>query len=278
LKSPVKVPFLLFFISGFCGLLYQVVWLRLAFRSFGVITPVLSVVISIFMLGLALGSWWGGRWISGLSEKTGISPITYYALAELLIGSGAFVVPLLFSLSETYLLTFGEMDSFSYLALSALFIAVDILPWCILMGVTFPFMMAFLKGVDRSVKTSFSFLYLANVIGAMSGILITAFVLIELMGFKNTLIIAGLSNFTIAAMALLLGRACPLKGPVSVQKCEPEGYRAGHGAFEREGQGDNRRRPSFPQANGREIRRHYNRPSAARRGRGFKFSLFTRLL
>ena len=56
MKSLVKIPFLLFFISGFCGLLYQVVWLRLAFRSFGVITPVLSVVISVFMLGLALGS------------------------------------------------------------------------------------------------------------------------------------------------------------------------------------------------------------------------------
>ena len=49
------VLFLLFVASGFCGLLYQVVWIRLAFAAFGVITPVLSVVISVFMLGLALG-------------------------------------------------------------------------------------------------------------------------------------------------------------------------------------------------------------------------------
>ena len=41
-----KILFLLFFLSGFCGLLDQVIWVRLSFASFGVITPVLSVVIS----------------------------------------------------------------------------------------------------------------------------------------------------------------------------------------------------------------------------------------
>ncbi len=221
MKVLAKTPFLLFFISGFCGLLYQVVWLRLAFRSFGVITPVLSVVISVFMLGLALGSWWGGKWISRVSERTRLSPIIYYALAELLIGVGAFVVPWLFSLSEGYLLSFGEMNSFAYLALSALLIAVNILPWCLLMGVTFPLMMAFLKGIDRTEKTSFSFLYLANVIGAMCGTLITAFVLIELLGFRNTLIIAGFANFTIAAISLLLGKAYPLKAQLPQEESEP---------------------------------------------------------
>ena len=45
--------FVFFFISGFCGLAYQVIWTRLAFASFGVITPVLSVVISVFMPGLS---------------------------------------------------------------------------------------------------------------------------------------------------------------------------------------------------------------------------------
>jgi predicted membrane-bound spermidine synthase len=207
-----RIPFLLFFVSGFCGLLYQVVWLRLGFSAFGVITPVLSVVISVFMLGLALGSWAGGKWIAPLIEKTRTSPVLYYALAEFLIGLGAFVVPWLFSLSETYLLSFGEMDSFSYLTLSAILIAVCILPWCTMMGVTFPFMMAFLKGLDRSERTSFSFLYLANVIGAMSGTLITALVLIELLGFKNTLLIAGSANFTIAVISVVLGRAYPFKG------------------------------------------------------------------
>lgn len=200
---------MLFFLSGFCGLLYQVIWLRLAFRSFGVITPVLSVVISIFMLGLSLGSWAGGKWITSAGKKTGKPAILYYALAELLIGVGAFVVPLCFLLSENFLLKFGGHDSFLYLFLSALLIALSILPWCVLMGATFPLMMAFFKATDRSETTSFSFLYLANVIGAMCGTLITAFILIELIGFKNTLFLGGSINFSIAVISYLLSRSYP---------------------------------------------------------------------
>src|SRR5215471_5886389 len=74
--------FLLFFVSGFCGLVYQVVWTRLAFASFGIITPVLSVVISVFMLGLSIGSWAGGRLITPLSLKTRLSPAIFYGIAE----------------------------------------------------------------------------------------------------------------------------------------------------------------------------------------------------
>jgi len=56
-----RALFFLFFLSGFCGLVYQVVWTRMAFASFGIITPVLSVVLSVFMSGLSIGSWLGGR-------------------------------------------------------------------------------------------------------------------------------------------------------------------------------------------------------------------------
>ena len=54
---------LLFFLSGFASLLYQIVWLRLAFGHFGILTPVLSTVVSVFMLGLGLGAWTAGRWV-----------------------------------------------------------------------------------------------------------------------------------------------------------------------------------------------------------------------
>src|SRR5471032_1442628 len=83
-----RVLFFLFFLSGFSSLVYQVVWTRMAFASFGIITPVLSVVLSVFMLGLAVGSWAGGRFIAAFVRKTGISAVYFYAGAELLIGLG----------------------------------------------------------------------------------------------------------------------------------------------------------------------------------------------
>ena len=193
--------FVVFFLSGFCALIYQVVWTRLAFASFGIIAPVLSVVISIFMLGLAVGAWAAGRWVGPLVRRTGRSALLFYALAELMIGVGGISVPKLFAIGEQLLLSSGQTDSFRYLALSALVLGLSILPWCLFMGATFPFMMAYVREQDRRSADSFSYLYLANVLGAMTGCLLTAVVFVELLGFKHTLWLAATVNFTIAAIS-----------------------------------------------------------------------------
>ncbi len=200
-----RVLFLLFFLSGFCSLAYQVVWTRMAFASFGIITPVLSVVLSVFMLGLAAGSWAGGRCIVSLVEKTGLSAVVFYAGAEFLIGLGAFAVPKLFAMGEHILLAAGQTNSIGYLSLSALVLAFSILPWCLFMGTTFPLMMAYIRERDCKNTESFSFLYLANVLGAMSGTLLTAVVLVELLGYRHTLWVAAAGNFTITFIGGCLG-------------------------------------------------------------------------
>ncbi len=199
-----RILFLLFFLSGFCSLVYQVVWTRMAFASFGIITPVLSVVISVFMLGLSVGAWAGGRWIGRLTSKTEFSAILFYAFTELMIGASAFAVPKLFAAGEQWLLATGQTNSFAYLALSALVLAISILPWCVFMGTTFPFMMAYVREREERNAESFSYLYLANVLGAMSGTLLTAIVLVEVFGFKRTLWIAAAGNLIIAVISAYL--------------------------------------------------------------------------
>jgi spermidine synthase len=207
LRSPSirRILFFLFFVSGFCGLLYQVIWTRIAFAAFGIITPVLSVVLSVFMLGLAAGSAAGGKWIPALTRKTRLSAAVFYALAEFLIGMGAFAVPKLFMLGGGILLSAGEMNSFGYLSLSALVLAFSVLPWCFFMGTTFPFMMAYIREREARDTQSFSFLYVANVLGAMSGTILTALVFVEVFGFHDTLRVAAEGNFLIALISLWLG-------------------------------------------------------------------------
>lgn len=196
--------FLLFLISGFCGLVYQIVWIRLAFTAFGVITPLLSVVISVFMAGLAIGSWTSGCLIKNLTRRTGWSPVIFYAMAEFLIGIGAVAVPLLFSAGQTLLLPAGDFDSLTYLVLSAVILGISILPWCVFMGTTIPLGMAFIRQFDCSGKTGFSYLYLANVIGAICGTFATAGFLIELIGFSATLLLAAGCNFLIGTICLIV--------------------------------------------------------------------------
>ena len=202
--------FLAFFLSGGCALVYQIVWTRLAFASFGIIAPVLSVVISVFMLGLCGGAWAGGRWVGPLVRKTGGSALLFYGLAELLVGIGGISVPKLFGLGELLLLS-GQTDSFRYLFLSALVLGLSILPWCLFMGATLPFMMAYVREQDPTNSDSFSYLYLANVLGAMAGCLLTALFLVEVLGFKRTVWTAAFVNFIVAAIsgyfALKQGRA-----------------------------------------------------------------------
>jgi spermidine synthase len=176
----------------------------MAFASFGIILPMLSVVLSVFMLGLSVGSWAGGRWIPLLTQKTGWSAAWFYGGTELVIGLGAFAVPKLFAISERVLLSTGQTDSFTYLLLSALALAISILPWCLCMGTTFPFMMAYIREWGDS-RESFSFLYLANVLGAMCGTFLTAVVWIEMMGFRHSLWLAAAGNFTIAFISGCLG-------------------------------------------------------------------------
>jgi len=55
------------------------------------------------------------------------------------------------------------------------------------MGATFPLLMGVIERTSEDeAERSFSYLYVANVFGALLGTLVSAFVLIELMGFQGT--------------------------------------------------------------------------------------------
>src|SRR5713101_8329380 len=84
--------FAFFLASGFCSLVYEVVWLRLAMAEFGVTTPMVSIVLSMFMAGLALGSWGGGRLAARLQAPPS-RLVQLYAAVELAIAASADVVP-----------------------------------------------------------------------------------------------------------------------------------------------------------------------------------------
>jgi predicted membrane-bound spermidine synthase len=63
--------FAFFFVSGFCSILYELVWLRLAMAQFAVTTALVSIVLSAFMIGLGLGSWGAGRYMRSRAEGGG---------------------------------------------------------------------------------------------------------------------------------------------------------------------------------------------------------------
>ena len=50
----------LFLVSGFAALIYQIVWQRTLFTAFGVNIESITIVVSLFMFGLGIGSFVGG--------------------------------------------------------------------------------------------------------------------------------------------------------------------------------------------------------------------------
>jgi spermidine synthase len=199
--------FTFFFISGFCSVLYELVWLRLSMAHFGVTTAMVSIVLSVFMAGLGLGSWASGVWIRRRGDKIGFSPLLLYAAIELLIGVSGILVPYELRLGRGILERLGSTSSAEYYLVSAIWVAFTLIPWCTLMGATIPVaMLAIRRMFPRESSRSFSYLYMANVAGAVMGTGVPL-VLIELLGFHGTLRVGATCNVLIAVLALLVSRA-----------------------------------------------------------------------
>jgi spermidine synthase len=199
--------FVLFVGSGFCSILYELIWLRLAMAQFGVTTALVSMVLSMFMAGLGLGSWGSGRLIRELRGHPRLSPLRLYALLELFIACSAVAVPLELHWGRGLLERLGDrlpLSSSSYHFAAGIGLAFTLIPWCACMGATIPVAMSAIRN-DHGPQSqrSFSFLYLANVLGAIAGATLPL-LLIELWGFKATLQAGMLVNLTLFATALAL--------------------------------------------------------------------------
>ena len=181
---------LFFFLSGLCSIVYELVWLRLAMARFGVTTALVSILLSVFMAGLGAGSWAAGRWVRRYGHRLKLPPLRIYACCELLIGISALIVPLEVAWGSRLLehIAGGStVSSGSFYLLSGIWLALTLIPWCACMGATIPLgMFAMREGAGRSSQRSFSFLYIANVVGAVGGAALAP-ALIELYGFHGTL-------------------------------------------------------------------------------------------
>ena len=208
--------FWFFFVSGFCSVLCELIWLRLSMAQFGVTTALTSIVLSVFMAGLGAGSWFAGALMRRYGDRLNFPALRLYALLELLIGLSALVVPaelvwghrLLEGLADR-----AAVSSAAYYLLSGVWLAATMVPWSACMGATIPVaMFAIRKRQQDGDGRSFSFLYLANVLGAMLGSFLPL-LLVESYGFHKTLRIGAILNVAIAVSAFvasLASRPAPL--------------------------------------------------------------------
>jgi spermidine synthase len=221
--------FLFFFLSGFCGVLYELVWLRESMAQFGVTTAMVSIVLSVFMAGLGVGSWASGKWLGRSNGAGRLSALRGYGLIELLIGVSGIFVSYELLLGRRILEHSGLSSSMAYYWLAGLWVAITLLPWCTLMGATVPVaMQAIGQTLPTESRRSFSYLYTANVAGAVMGTTVPL-LLIELLGFRGTLKVGAASNGLIALSAFAWSRRAPRISPATSSQAGPSTVSASGG-------------------------------------------------
>ncbi|HSE96995.1 MAG TPA: fused MFS/spermidine synthase [Blastocatellia bacterium] len=193
---------LLLFFSGISGLIYQVLWLRRLSLVFGVTIYAASTVIAAFMAGLALGSFFAGRFTDRLRR-----PLLWYAVIEALIGLSALATPLaLEKIEQLYVSLYPSLsDTMAALTLIRFLLcfAVLLAPTT-LMGATLPIIIKTSLLHTNQLGEHVSFLYACNTAGAIAGTLLAGFYLIGSLGMTPSFRLAASLNLLVGIAAAIV--------------------------------------------------------------------------
>jgi spermidine synthase len=196
--------YVLFFVSGVAGLVYQVVWSRLLHEVFGVTVYAVTAVLATFLLGLAAGGYTLGR----LADRTP-SALRIYGWLEIGVGLTAILgFALLGLLDRVHVAVASHLapDSIVLLLVRVGLAAVVVLPPTFLMGGTLPAIARAVVGRIDSIGREVGTLYALNTAGAVLGTLLSGFWLIRHTGLRVTLALAVLANLIVGVVALLGSR------------------------------------------------------------------------
>jgi spermidine synthase len=212
--------YLVFALSGFSGLIYESIWTHYLKLFLGHAAYAQTLVLVIFMGGMALGSWLCGK-LSGRWRNL----LVGYAAVEGVVGLCALVFPGGFVLLTDWFFTSVSpaiATPAAVLLAKWSLAALLILPQSVLLGMTFPLMSAgiirrFPEGSGKTIAT----LYFANSLGGAIGVLASGFWLIKAIGLPGTVMAAGAINLVLAAAVWLMCRrqadAAPFNLPLPLR-------------------------------------------------------------
>jgi spermidine synthase len=204
-RIPAAAFFALFTVSGFAGLIYESIWSHYLKLFLGHAAYAQTLVLAIFMGGMALGAWLVSRYTLRIRDL-----LVGYAIAEAGIGLLALAFHSVFQATTGWALDslFPAMGSGAGVDIAKWTIASAlILPASLLLGSTFPLMSAgILRAYPESGGGALAMLYFTNSFGAAAGVLASGFVFVPWVGLPGTVLTAGLMNIALALAVWLLAR------------------------------------------------------------------------
>lgn len=190
------------FLSGFAALSWTVIWQILSSLALGVSAWGTALTLAVTMGGMCIGSLVAGKLVKKGAEQ---HAIRIYGLLELLIGTAGFCLTPAFILVEKIdTFVYAQIPEYASLAhILGIVFAVGIPAVC--MGATTPIFGL----IAKSNNTSIASLYGLNTIGAALGSLLTAFLLIPMLGVSHAIYAISLINIFVGIFAIVFGGSDP---------------------------------------------------------------------
>jgi spermidine synthase len=201
-KTQKTLVLVLFFASGFSGLVYEVVWMRLLSLIFGNAVYASATVLAGFMGGMAIG----GFVFGGVADRTR-APLRLYGILELLVGGFALVFPFLLKALLPVYLWYARVSGASYHSLSfaqAVLLVLLLLIPTTFMGGTLPLLTQYLTRETSALGRNLGLLYGLNTWGAVLGCAAAGFILIAAVGIRATTWVAVALTVLVGVAALVL--------------------------------------------------------------------------
>jgi spermidine synthase len=190
---------LIFAVSGFSAMAYEVIWTRLLGLIIGPTTYSFTLVIASFIVGLAVGSVYFGL----LGDRVkGV----FFLLVGTQLGAAclALLVSHFFGNSQFFFakLIYTFQDEFNaMIALQFIIIFVILLGPTVMLGATFPLVNRIYARSIPVLGRSIGYAYALNTLGAILGSIAAGFVLIPWLGKENGLRFVMALQFTLALIA-----------------------------------------------------------------------------
>ena len=211
-SSAARAYALLFFLSGATGLVYELLWVRVLYQSFGSTLQSVTTVVAAYMGGLGLGAWTFGR-----RADHDPRPGALYGRLEVAIGAFGAVSPLALALVHRLYIGLAsglQLSGAASVALRFGLAALVLLVPTTLMGGTLPVLTRAFTGTDRNeLQRSLGLLYGLNTLGAVVGTALAGLFLIEHVGIRASLWATAAVNIGLGAAALLLAKPLPIQPP-----------------------------------------------------------------
>lgn len=208
--------FALFFLSGFCALALEVVWIRRFSLILGSSHYASAVVLAVFMGGNALGFFLFGR----ASTRTR-RPVVLFALLQFGLGIYALLFPLICSaVDPLYQAVYGfASGSFAFLLVVRAFVsAACVLLPAMAIGGGLPLLTRALAKRNANIAKNVTSLYALDALGAAAGSLATGMVLLRFAGAWRTNLFAAMISIGVGAIGLVMFRECATGGEIANTK------------------------------------------------------------